>query len=359
MKILIIQQKMIGDVLTSSILFEALRKKYPEAELHYLIYPHTKPVVENNPFIDRIITYNPEEDGKPQNFLNFLKLIRKENYEVVIDVYSKIATGIISKASRAPVRISYHKWYTAHFYTKTEKQLHKPQTDAGLAVENRMLLLKALGKDFPAELKPKIYLTEEEKTDAEKQLTNAGIDPENSLFMIGVLGSSKDKTYPPEFMAILLDEIAKITQADFLFNYIPKQKEEVEEIYNLCAPNTKKRIHLDVFGKSLREFLALTAHCNALIGNEGGAINMAKAMDIPSFSIFSPQIKKENWSIYEDGIRNVSVHLNDFSTALHGLSQKEITKNNGRYYELLEPNLIFASLDKFLKITSTKKVGTK
>ena len=37
MKILVIQQKMIGDVLTTSLLFELLREKNPEAELHYLI----------------------------------------------------------------------------------------------------------------------------------------------------------------------------------------------------------------------------------------------------------------------------------------------------------------------------------
>jgi len=37
MKILVIQIKMIGDVLTSSILFEALRKEFPTAELHYMI----------------------------------------------------------------------------------------------------------------------------------------------------------------------------------------------------------------------------------------------------------------------------------------------------------------------------------
>ena len=60
MKILVIQQKMIGDVLTSSILFEVLRAEYPNAELHYLIYPHTLPVVENNPFIDKIIIFKEE-----------------------------------------------------------------------------------------------------------------------------------------------------------------------------------------------------------------------------------------------------------------------------------------------------------
>lgn len=344
MKILVIQQKMIGDVLTSSILFEALRNKYPEAELHYLIYPHTEQVIENNPYIDRIITYNPEEDGKPRKFLNFLKLIRIEKYGVVIDIYSKLGSAFMGKASGAPIRISYHKWYTAKFYSQTFKLNNSPQTYAGLAVENRMKLLQALDKSFPAEIRPKIYLTEEEKAKAKNQLQKAGIDPNNPLLMIGVLGSSKEKTYPPEFMAVLLDEIAKNTNAEFLFNYIPNQKEEVEEIYNLCAPNTKERIHLEVFGKSLREFLALTAYCKALIGNEGGAINMAKALNVPSFAIFSPNIKKEAWAIYEDKT-NQSVHLKDFKPKL--FNGKKASPN---LYQEFTPDLITPVLLKYLKV---------
>ena len=41
MKILVIQQKMIGDVLTSSILFESLRIKYPNSKLDYLVNSNT------------------------------------------------------------------------------------------------------------------------------------------------------------------------------------------------------------------------------------------------------------------------------------------------------------------------------
>ena len=46
MKILVIQQKMIGDVLVSSILCENLRYAYPDAQIDYLIYDSTKTVVE-------------------------------------------------------------------------------------------------------------------------------------------------------------------------------------------------------------------------------------------------------------------------------------------------------------------------
>ena len=70
MKILVIQQKMIGDVLTSSILFEAIKLKHPEAETHYIINSHTYAVVKNNPYIDKFQFVSPEiQNNKKQLFI--------------------------------------------------------------------------------------------------------------------------------------------------------------------------------------------------------------------------------------------------------------------------------------------------
>jgi heptosyltransferase-2 len=51
-KILVIQQKMIGDVLVSSLICENLKRSYPNSEVHYLINRFTIPVIENNPYVD-------------------------------------------------------------------------------------------------------------------------------------------------------------------------------------------------------------------------------------------------------------------------------------------------------------------
>lgn len=361
MKILVIQQKMIGDVLTSSILFEALRKKYPAAELHYLIYKHTLPVVENNPYVDKFILFDPAKDQRIKAFVSFLKKIRYNEYDVVIDVYSKINTALFNVFSGAATKISYHKWYTKKAYTHTFKPKPELETNAGFAIENRMHLLHALSSGFPAEIKPKIYLTKDEKAAAKQLLENAGIALQRPLIMCSILGSSSSKTYPLTYMARVLDFIVEKTNSQLLFNYIPKQATEAKKLLDLCKPSTRKHVYFEVFGKSLREFMAITAHCTALVGNEGGAVNMAKALDIPTFSIFSPQIKKENWSIYEDGKKNVAVHLKDFHPAeFKDLPKKEIAKKAAAFYELLEPNLIFAKLEAFLQeVTSTTSVEIK
>ena len=340
---------MIGDVLTTSILFEALRGEYPEAELHYLIYPHTRAVVENNPFIDKLILFE-DSDKNLLNFASFLRKIKKEEYEVVIDVYSKLGTALISWVSGAKFRISFDKWYTRHFYSNVFDRNIIPKTKAGMAIEKRMQLLKPLHKNFPAEIKPKIYLNPAEISSAEQLLLQSGIDPENMLLMISVLGSSKDKTYPPEFLAVLLNKIVEETESRLLFNYIPSQLDEARNIYQLCNQKTQKHIHIDIFGKSLREFMALTSQCDALIGNEGGAVNMTKALNIPTFAIFSPSISKENWNIYDDDITNVSVHLQDFEPEIFsGKSKKELKSQTPEMYHQFKPEYISEKLQKFME----------
>lgn len=356
MKVLVIQQKMIGDVLASSILFEALRQKYPAARLHYLIHKHTAAVVENNPFIDELMLFDPKEDERPSNFFKFLKTVKKQHYDVVIDVYAKINTAIITAFSRAEIRSSYHKWYTKKAYTHTFRNKIHLETNAGFAIENRMQLLKAVSPDFPVEIKPKIYLTSVEKERAKQRLLADNISLEKPLIMCGILGSSKAKTYPLPYMAQILDFIVEKTGAQLLFNYIPTQVEEAGRLFDLCKAETQRQIFFDIFGTSLRDFMAITSHCNALIGNEGGAVNMAKALEIPAFAIFSPQIKKQNWSIYENGTTNVSVHLSDFKPQeLEGLSVTEISKKAPELYKLLTPNLIFVKLESFLENNSELK----
>ncbi|MDT0675987.1 glycosyltransferase family 9 protein [Autumnicola musiva] len=346
MKILVIQQKMIGDVLTSSILFEALRKKFPEAELHYLIYPHTFPVIENNPYIDKVVFFDPEKDKTPQEFLLFQKKIRSENYDVVLDVYSMISTAVIAKASGAKIRAGYGKKYTKFLYTHNFKYKKKVETKAGLAVENRMLLLKAISKDFPVEINPKIYLTSKEMEAAEAFLRQHQLKRDKPVIMMSILGSSDEKTYPLEYMAQIMDFIVETTGAQILFNYIPRQKEKALKLYELCNARTKVKIFPEAFAPDLRKFLALTKRCNAVIGNEGGCINMAKALDVPTFSIFSPQITKEAWSLYEND-QNVAVHFYDFLSS-YDISKKDLKKQSSDIYNQFKPRYILPKLAEFL-----------
>ena len=68
--------------------------------------------------------------------------------------------------TKAKTRISKYKYYTAFLYTHTFKDKKIPETNAGLAIENRLQLLKPLNIEAPKTIRPKIHLTELEKNKA-------------------------------------------------------------------------------------------------------------------------------------------------------------------------------------------------
>ena len=72
MKILIIQQKRIGDVLTSTILANNLKKKYPTAVIDYMCYANCADVLKNNTNISNIIVL---EEKVRKNHLSLFQFI--------------------------------------------------------------------------------------------------------------------------------------------------------------------------------------------------------------------------------------------------------------------------------------------
>lgn len=344
---------MIGDVLTSSVLFEALRQKYPHAQLDYLINEHTFPVVQNNPFIDNYVFYTSKEEESKRALFKLALTIRHKEYDVVIDVYSKLSSFLITSFSKAKTKISYYKSYSTFLYHHNVKRREQVSTTDNLAIIHRLDLLKPLGIEFE-NINPKIYLTDAELLKGKAYLLTQGIDFSRPLYMISVLGSSENKTYPFNYMSTVIETITRAKpECQILFNYLPKQKEDALAIYDLCNTKTQKHILLNVFGNSLREFLAIVHYCDAIIGNEGGAANMAKALHIRTFSIFSPWIDKATWNLFENE-NNVSVHLKDYNPEIYTEPEKTYKKEALELYNKFDPNLFIDKLNLFLNAKNNK-----
>lgn len=355
-KILVIQKKRIGDVLTSTILLEALREKFPEYKLHYLIYENSVAVVENNPFVDKIIIMNEKDRKSKLGFLKFLFQIRKENYEIVVDAYGKPNSVILGWFSGAKKTITFDKIYSKLLYTHPIKRNQNSFSNATKAIEHRMLLLSPLGIDFKV-IKPKIFITENEISSAKSKLESAGVTLSKPIIMMSAIGSNDNKTYPIAYMAKVIDTIADGNDIQILFNYFPFQKEEAHQLYLLCKPETQVKINFDFYEDNLRDFLAITSLCKGLIGNEGGATNMAKALNVPTFTLFSPSVAKNDWNMFEDGMQNVSVHVKDFQNILTSTPIDKL--NQAKEYKKLQsvftPDLFEDQLVHFITINDLKR----
>lgn len=348
-KILIIQNKRIGDVLISSVIANNYKAKYPDSIIHLMAYDFTHGVIQNNPNIDKIISINEKELKKISNLLKIISAVRKEQYDIIFDPYSKLQSRLICKFGGAKQTVGHKsrkKIGNLGYYTHPVSILESKSNICGKAIEDRIHLLKQVDTFEDINFEPKIFLTAEEMQFRVPQKYQ-----DKKIIMLGVLGSQPQKSMPYEYVAQIVDFIAETFDCYLLFNYAPNQKEEADKIYNLCQ--NKSNIILDVYAPSIRDFAVLMNQCAVLVSNEGGTVHIAKALNKPTFTIFSPYINKDDWSSFEDGKFHKSVHLLDFlPNAISELTyeqNKEIEKNPRAMYMKLTPEMIIPELDSFLK----------
>lgn len=349
MKFLVIQQKMIGDVLASTIICESLKHHFPTAEVHMVAYENTMPVLEGNPHIDRVVVFKNEFRNSKTAFFRFLKTLKKEEYTASLDAYGKLESNLITLFSKANKTIGNRKWYTKWLYSDTIRYKKQAVDNLPLSITNRLMLLDPLVKNNTYMTSPKIYLLPSEITTAKAEITsNIGAN-DKKIVMVSILGSAAHKTYPASYMAAVLDAVCAKHTVHLLFNYIPHQKAEAMAIFEACAPETQACIAIDFYAQSLRGFIGLLSQCALLIGNEGGAVNMAKALDIPTFAIFSPYILKQGW--HGTGLeQHACVHLNDYYPELFkNKSRKILKKESDALYQRYKPALF---IDVVLRFTS-------
>lgn len=348
-KVLIIQNKRIGDVLISSVIANNFKAKYPGSEVHFMAYDFTHGVLLNNPNIDKIISINDKELKKLPVLFKLIKQIRKERYDIIFDPYSKTQSKLICKFSKAKQTIGHKsrkKLGNWGYYTHPVTISKEKTKICGKAIEDRIHLLSQAGNFEPIDYEPKIFLTEEEKN--EDWLGNYA---DKKVIVLGVLGSTPQKSMPYEYVAEMVDFIASNYDVNILFNYAPHQKEEAQKIYELCQ--NKSNIILDIYAKNIRDFIKVMNQSAFLVSNEGGTVHIAKALKKPTFTIFSPYVNKDHWASFEDGNFHHSVHLLEMKPNLFDSftfeERKKIEKNPDELYKQLTPEMIIPELDIFLK----------
>lgn len=346
-KILIIQNKRIGDVLLSTIIADNFKLLYPNTEVHFFAYDYTIGVLEHHKNIDEIISVNEKSLKKIPNLLKMAFKIKSENYNVIFDPYAKFQSRVICYISSAKLRIGYRKKNKnplLKVYTHNIDFLKEKTKPCGKSIEDRINLVSSVFQlDHPI-YEPKIYLTAKEKQYPKLESYH------KPVLVFGIFGSNPKKSMPSEYIVDLINHVTGKFDVQILFNYAPYQKEDALKVYEACEH--KDSIIFDIYEENIRGFARLMNASHLLIANEGGAVHIAKALNKPTFTIYSPYILRESWASFEDGKTHTSVHLLDHKPDLFSTdreTRKKIEDNPRYLYEEFTPDLILPELNNFLK----------
>lgn len=277
-RILICQLRQIGDVILMTPLPELLKKRYPEAAVHVLTEKKCVPVLEHNPFIDRVWPVDKKELSSLWKEVAYYRKVAAEGFDLVVDLQQTPRCRWVACFSRAPVRLTRTPpWYTRWLYTDW---VEPPKLYASAM---KAAVLSPLGIAWNGE-RPLMVFTEAEKREAGAYLASLGLLPEHSLVAVDATHRRETRRWPAPYYARLL-QMAAAKRPDLRFQLLfgPGEEDVVAEI----AAHSGDTAHLLPAGRllSLREMAACIAASRMLIGNCSAPRHMAVAVGTPTLTI--------------------------------------------------------------------------
>ncbi len=153
---LIIQTAFIGDVVLATALVEKLAKFFPNAKIDFLVRKGNESLLNNNPHLNEVLVWDKKQN-KYSNLFNLASQVRKNKYDVVINLQRFASTGFLAGFSKASQIIGFKKNPLSFLFTKSFKHTIG---DGKHEVERNLKLIEHLTNNEIE--KPNLYPTKED-----------------------------------------------------------------------------------------------------------------------------------------------------------------------------------------------------
>lgn len=342
--ILIIRFRRIGDSVLAMALCHSLRKSFPDAQIHFVLNKGIAPLYKEHPDIDRIITFDEEENKKPLKYLEKVRHIMKEtHYDVIIDMRSTVRTLLFSLFSLStPYRIGSRKGYNRFLHNY---RIDNHGDDSIDMVKQNLMLMNPLEKEkklFYSETF-RLYVTENEKKAFRVYMEEQGICFGRPVILATVTARLVHKVWDKYKMKEVLSRIIRYYDAQIIFNFAGNEETAARRLHE--EMNHDEHIFTNIHAGGLRELCALAANCNFFFGNEGGPRHIAHALDIPSYAIYPPGIWKGVW-LPGNGQRHQGISPDD-KVPLSLQEKKKLSYQ--QRFDLVSVESVWKELDDMLK----------
>jgi len=283
-RILVRAANWVGDAVMSLPALEALRERFPRAEIVVVSKPWVSELYWYHPAVNRQIVYKPNSEHRGLGgFWNLVKEVRAERFDAAILFQNAFQAAAMARLARIPVRIGYARDGRSSLL---DEAIEPPLSAAyGHQVYYYLQLLFRAGViDKPRPVgEIRLRLADSEKSWATKKLEALGLS--GPRFLIGLAPGATfgpAKRWMPERFAGLADRLIGALNADVLIFGSSAERPLAEEI--ACA--MKHTPTVAAGDTSLRQLLALMAQCRLIVTNDSGPMHLAAALGVPLVAIF-------------------------------------------------------------------------
>jgi 3-deoxy-D-manno-octulosonic-acid transferase/heptosyltransferase-1 len=289
--ILIVKLSAIGDVVHTLPLLEVLRKNFPGARIDWLVEEEAGQIIDGHRGIDHVIVSRRkswqrrlfkvmEQSAVLGEVKRFLRELRCNEYDLVIDLQGLFKSGLLTGLSRGKRKIGFTGGREGGHLFLTERPYFVDYNQH--AVDRYLKTAEYLSCDKNS-LRGDIPIRQSDKNYIDKLIKDNGIQ-DKRLVAINPMARWKTKLWESEKFAALADRIQKELSCRVIFTGSGHDRPDIDKIIE----NMEERPANLAGHTGLKGLAYLYSKCRHLISTDTGPMHMAAAMGCPVTALFGP-----------------------------------------------------------------------
>jgi len=273
--ILIVLHGSIGDVTRALPLANLIRRGFPKARLSWAVEPLCFPLVQHHPALDEVILFDRRRWWSAA--VPFLRKIRAQRFDLVLDLQRLFKSGVVSWWSGAPHRIGFNRLDAKEFNWIFNNHFIPATGDGVSKLEHYLKFAGYLGLP-PHPIEWNFQLTDQEQSAVETHLRD--VERPYAVLFVGSRWESKQW-----FSSQIADCARLIYERHGLDIVLLGSKEDQplarEAIGHVKIPMTNLVSHT-----SVREAIGVIASARVAVGPDTGLMHIAAAVATPVVSLW-------------------------------------------------------------------------
>jgi len=296
-KILVISLYFRGDALMNTPALRILSKIFPQAQTDIWIKSRSEGILDNNPHINKTIVFDHfktadyNDSSKPfiKEKINFIKSVRKENYDLCIDLTGKYSTALFALLGgfKYSMGLNYNGFgFCYNKFVNTDTQ-HTAGHLAGKYAEVIRQGLDLTKEEFDAasesgNIRNEIYISENSGDAIRKILSENGISYDDNIISIQPSAGWKAKEWSGEKYSQL------ISQLPSGYKIVLIGSEHDAENNKSIIENSNVPEKCVTLSLPMKLSAALISVSDIFIGSDSVGLQIAGAAGVPSVALFGP-----------------------------------------------------------------------
>lgn len=284
MKILVVRLSSLGDILHLFPAISDLRRRLPDAEIHWLVEPAFAEMVGWHAAVDKVITVPLRSHKKqwwrlPKLLRGLKRQLRAEHYDLVLDAQGLLKSALLARLAGVAIygfdAASARESLAAKFYQKTAS------IASGLHIvdKNRQLVAQLFGADI---LQPADYGLDQFRQNQMSLPDSVAGRAKSAIVLLH--GTTWNSKYWPESSWL---ELVGLLTRQGIHCLLPWGNEaEYQRAQRLQQAGGELAQVLPKL--SLTELMSVLLHAQGFVSVESGIGHLATVLDIPGIMLHGP-----------------------------------------------------------------------